>query len=500
MATNKVFASYQEIIDLHTEPDKVSCIGIHTPRGSTPHKMFSGFFDQFKKFKYRGCSVTLVPAARLPVDPLQVGYDDPNDAIDPRDIMNPLMFHGCHGEDLGAILNNLYSLGLVSANYLVDQFNTPSTDLMEFANQSGGDYDISASILEKLYYKALTDNTWKKAHPQKGFKKSGLRPLIYKVNATHQIMPDSDFNSAFDNLDDVGTPALGFDVSAPNIVLSRTPTKGGLQFVANKLTDLGWIDTRNALTNQSDSENVQIAGTGNTNLDEGLVNLLDNVSKRAQLPTVYMGVILLPPAYQVVQHFRMIINHYFAFAGFRGISFQNDTLGEVAPTYFRQDAADNPPVDPPEPGPSPEPETLAPGFYLELPGYSNSSHDWGVLLDSSSSVGYNKLYVVDENGEVSFYTGHCTINDIVRPFWWYKKDDGSIGFAFGHNNNSYCCYKDYYSASNWWVCRQNTGSGFPGGEVTLPDTGSPSSPVFAPTDSTFRNIVKTGIEVTWPEI
>lgn len=52
MATQKAFATYQEIYDVNTVSDNVSIIGIHTPVGAKPRKMLAGFFTQFRKYKY----------------------------------------------------------------------------------------------------------------------------------------------------------------------------------------------------------------------------------------------------------------------------------------------------------------------------------------------------------------------------------------------------------------------------------------------------------------
>ena len=101
MATQKVYCKYQDIIDLNTVGGTVSVIGIHTPTGDTPRKMFPGFFKQYKKWKYLGCSVVGANAAQLPVDPLGVSYEagEGNDTVaDPKDILNPILFHGCHGK------------------------------------------------------------------------------------------------------------------------------------------------------------------------------------------------------------------------------------------------------------------------------------------------------------------------------------------------------------------------------------------------------------------
>lgn len=57
MSTNFAKARYQEIYDINTVSDSVSVIGIHTPVGNKPRQMLAGFFTQFRKYKYAGCSV-----------------------------------------------------------------------------------------------------------------------------------------------------------------------------------------------------------------------------------------------------------------------------------------------------------------------------------------------------------------------------------------------------------------------------------------------------------
>ena len=73
---------------------------VFIPPGNTPVRRLSGFFSQFRKFRYKGCSVQVVPAATLPADPLQVGFEAGENQIDMRDMLNPILFHGTHGESL----------------------------------------------------------------------------------------------------------------------------------------------------------------------------------------------------------------------------------------------------------------------------------------------------------------------------------------------------------------------------------------------------------------
>lgn len=334
MTTQSAYASYQEVIDLHTESDTVSVIGIHTPTGSTPHKMFEGFFKQFKKFKYLGCSVSFVPAARLPADPLQVSYEAGETTIDPRDMLNPLMFHGCHGDDLGVILNKLYKLGTVGANSssMASIFDESDSAAMfgEYQNSRFG----SSDILEQLYYKALTDNTWKKAHPQKGFRKSGLRPLVYSLATNHQFLPQEDIATTLgpDNRDILGfngsSGALSEGVGVPGETylqfqsstakLMRDSNLKATQLFTPRLTGLGWLDTYSIYA-KVDSRTFSADSSAATY--ESYIKAMVPAEDMTTLPTIFMGVILLPPAYKTEQYFRMIITHHFGFKQFRGVSF-----------------------------------------------------------------------------------------------------------------------------------------------------------------------------------
>lgn len=336
MTTNFATANYQEVIDLHTESDTVSVIGIHTPCTDTPMKMLSGFWKQFRKMKYNGCSISLVPAARLPADPLQVSYAAGETTIDPRDMLNPIMFHGCHGDNMGSILNMLYS-GQVSNTDINRNFADSLEQNVFNSKMVGNDF------VEALYYKALTDNTWKKAHPQAGFRKSGLRPMVHSVVASApfglQTIVESEGTGlsptvrgnamkrygelGIDNtygLKAKGTPGLMDTVTEGGATdVDITPTHDSVSFMTSKLHPLGWQDTYSVHQNTMEATPL----TGDPQGDAGAIGaLLANpyLNEPLTVPKVFMGMIMLPPAYKTEQYFRLIINHNFAFKGFRGAS------------------------------------------------------------------------------------------------------------------------------------------------------------------------------------
>lgn len=353
MATNFATASYQEVVDLHTESKTVSVIGIHTPCTSTPVKMLGGFWKQFRKVKYLGCSLSLVPAARLPADPLQVSIGAGEPTIDPRDMLNPIMFHGCHGDDMGAILDTLYS-GETSGTSDVVRKSSDSAVLDVFSeSQKGNDY------VDALYYRSLTDRTWAKAHPQVGFRKSGLRPLVHQIVANR---PFSEFNpdvrpsglgplvgnrgtgqmgtyatgtSDVDNkLSVLPTPGLPDTVEPEGPTFEINANHNGYAFATSGLRSLGWQDTQTSL--MTTQAYVSQALTGDAQQDaQKVADTWTKVVAPNTIPKFYMGMILLPPAYKTEQWFRLQINHNFAFKGFRGISMIDDDTKVInnAPAY-----------------------------------------------------------------------------------------------------------------------------------------------------------------------
>lgn len=317
MATNYAQATYTEVIDLQTVADSQSIIGIHTPVGASPYQRLRGFFTQFRKFKYNGIkSLVMVPAAQLPVDPLGLtGVVGTTELMDPRDSLNPILFHGCHGEYLDQILNEIYNQG----NY-VGSGNEP-------VNENGGNVSPSADEFRSPssqdiynYYAKLTDSSWRKFGIQSGVKLSGLRPLVHTVvqnmpslpsmasGATavyHQnagvfgdvvagvVQPPGTTPSAYP-IDNVYVP-MGQAQEVPvynNGVFSGIEEVYKQQFT-NRMTSLGWLPTA---TKQS--------GAG------------DNIQNVTILPKCFMGVLVMPPAYNVEQYFRMVITHSFSFKDF----------------------------------------------------------------------------------------------------------------------------------------------------------------------------------------
>nr|QCC72684.1 capsid protein [Cressdnaviricota sp.] len=306
MATNYVTAKYQEIYDLGTQAGKTTILGIHTPDDGNVYNMLSGFFDQFRKYKYNGCSVSMVPAAQLPADPLQVSFEAGALTCDPRDLLNPILFHGCHGEELSEILDSIYYKG---------------------ANPMGSVHEgvTDTTLAESSYYAALSDPSFRKFGIQSGAKVS-LKPMVHPLALTNPMVPsDSGWSYGYQdgesyrtgsyNGHDVGNLNSNGTIEDPDIATLMKLTGTGFPVTtaivqtkptmfSNGLRPLGWLPTWQFVPWESTASSAAQASVQQFNI------------KTTRLPRLYMGFFILPPSYTQEMYFRLIITHYFEFKDF----------------------------------------------------------------------------------------------------------------------------------------------------------------------------------------
>jgi hypothetical protein len=303
MATNYASASYQEILDVNTVKGNVTVIGIHTPTGNTPVRRLSGFFSQFRKFRYKGCSVQVVPAATLPADPLQVGFEAGENTIDMRDMLNPILFHGTHGESLQIAWNNIFvnpnrydSYPNPNYNGYIEGAAFDATDL-EFGN-------TTLSTIETQYYQAITDRSWRKFGIQSTFKLPFMSPRVWKASTIYPILQNGGLEEGSMNTGPNyagGTLPLGsiFD-SGNGKGLSQEIDEAqhvlDQKWMSSGTTPLGWLPT---VTFPNVKSSTQVTPAPAT-----------------VLPKIFMGILVLPPSYLQELYFRVIVTHYYEFKGF----------------------------------------------------------------------------------------------------------------------------------------------------------------------------------------
>lgn len=310
--------TYTETYDLNTEEGSPTVLAIHSPIGPTPYKMLAPAFKMYKKYKYLGCDVTIVNSARLPIDPEQVGKIAGENYIDPRDMLNPILMKGCHGESLGKILDSMYNGQLNTAN----DFHVTGVDMKTFKES-----------LTNFYYTALGDDSWRKSNIQKTLQIKGLHPMVYSLSANHQILPSNSMASENYAENNPVTPTspgtLGNTVrgdsgqfavdglaggwTSPVVGPSHVynPSTGEYSYknglvsaFTSRMHRLGWLDTYQFVGQNVDPTAPNSGGS----------------AMIAELPKIFMALVMLPPAVLVRQYLRVLVRHKFKFAQYRTIT------------------------------------------------------------------------------------------------------------------------------------------------------------------------------------
>lgn len=295
MVNNVLHATYAETYDLNTAVNELSLLAIHTPQAPQLKKMFKGLFENFRKVKILGCNFKMVCASQQSLDPSQMGLEAGQ--VDPRDVLNPILFKACTGDSLNVLLDRIYS----TANW---QANVGDGSLGQVIATDG---DALAA-----YYELLADESFRKAHPQAGLTITGLRPFVHKVVTTQPFKWSGvgSQDKGVPRIEDKGGSAVANDVygfggpaaSELSTIGPNPPTV----FLSNGVTEFPSFPTTVARTVDS----IEGGSTGDIVSNNGywLIN---------EIPRVYMGVLVLPPAILQRLFFRLTIVWHLSFSDFR---------------------------------------------------------------------------------------------------------------------------------------------------------------------------------------
>lgn len=290
MVNNVVNATYVETYDLRTVTGRMAILGIHTPTAVALKKMYRGFFEQYKKVKIHGCDLIGVCASSQALSPAEVGLTA--GLTDPRDVLNPILFKACTGENLDLLLDRIYSNPSAGENFgSIHREDITDTDELG------------------MYYQYLSDDSFRKFHPQGGIHVSDLKPFVHRVATTQPFKwsvgdgstPQPKIGSAIDsnNYADASNPSSGFGGS--------DGTAGAFPsvFVSNGLEPMPWIET------------TYEGNTTTANDDTGQSTTVLATNLASSIPRIYCGVVILPPAILQPLYFRFQVRWHLSFKDFR---------------------------------------------------------------------------------------------------------------------------------------------------------------------------------------
>lgn len=309
MVNNTVNATYVETYDLNTAIGEMSMLGVHTPQARSLKMMYKGLFEQYKRYKILGCDIAMVCASTQNLTPDLVGLEAGE--VDPRDVLNPILFRACTGETINALVDKIYDEATADVS-------TGSVDVHR-------EDTASATNILATYYNFLADDQWRKAHPQSGLIVKGLKPYVHRVVTTQPFKWNgcaggvgSSARKITSRPDILGgqpdTQGAGYGFGGVNGNASANPTV----FVSNGLIDMPWLDT----TYEGSFKYRDPEGAEEQSTRIGLGVITD-------VPKVWMGAIILPPAILQRLFFRMQIRWHIAFKDFRP-AFEVGPIGTYA--------------------------------------------------------------------------------------------------------------------------------------------------------------------------
>lgn len=335
-------ASISEIYDLSTSVGRGTVLKIHTPTGNNIKRHLMGHFLQYKQFKYLGADVSLIPASTLPADPLSLGYDEGEPTIDPRDMVNPILYRYYHGEAMltDALIREFpdaYGSG-------TDAINTGRTleHVGHSVDQQGYLNGLTDSEYDMIYPNCLMDPSFKKAGVQQGFR-IRVKPYVYNLVSNRQYLSNSRwsfpagtgsdsaafFKDASRTANWQSDKGIGSYVAVAAI--DEGDTLGAVnmdqafvgELFTNKLQPLGWMDTVTNVWN-ADASNINNPAPANVRyspdnafVSQSGIGSSGSFAYQTYLPNISMLYVMMPPAYKTLFYFRLMIKHHFAFRGFR---------------------------------------------------------------------------------------------------------------------------------------------------------------------------------------
>lgn len=166
-----VFVKVRETYDLHTIKNRMTVIGIHTPKPDIIQKNFPGLLMQCRAYRPVSADVRIACASMEALDPLQVGVAE--GTIAPEDAFNPILYKAMSNK------------GMSQLEARINYDGVAGTALLDIdGNSADIDVDTTTAAVDEfpIYYGLLSNaHDWKHAAPQSGLEMKGLRPLVYEM-------------------------------------------------------------------------------------------------------------------------------------------------------------------------------------------------------------------------------------------------------------------------------------------------------------------------------
>lgn len=284
-----VFVKVRETYDLHTTKDKMTVIGIHTPKPDIIKANYPGLLMQCRAYRPVSADVRVACASVLPLDPQGVGLSEGD--VAPEDVFNPILYKAMSNKGMSQLEAriNMMRTGM----YTVDVDGKTAVVDVDSVTSTADEFPI--------YYGLLSEtSSWKHANPQSGLAMNKLKPLVYEMvyNVGDTI------GGAFEAQDQA------FAGPADNGVLLTCPP----QRILGKAKHMPFINcTAYSYTDAKTPGNYSPAGFSDSITPA-------NCEINVPYLHVFVGCIIVPPSRLHEMFYRMVVEWTIEFTSIRPIS------------------------------------------------------------------------------------------------------------------------------------------------------------------------------------
>lgn len=288
-----VFVKVRETYDLHTVKNRMTVIGIHTPKPDIIQKNFPGLLMQCRSYRPVSADVRIACASMLPLDPKGVGVAEGD--VAPEDVFNPILYKAMSNKGMSQLEARI--------NY---DGNGGSALLDVAGNSAEVDVDTTTAATDEfpIYYGLLSNaHDWKHANPQAGLQMSGLKPLVYEM-----------VYNIGDSISDISVPG---QTTAPNT--DGTPVYIGSRAILGNAKPFPFIPCTAYAAADACPPGFVSGNSGD--------NIPYNKETTVPYMKVFCGCIVIPPSRLHELFYRMVVEWTIEFSTIRPIGEITDWLG-----------------------------------------------------------------------------------------------------------------------------------------------------------------------------
>lgn len=278
-----VFVKVRETYDLHTLPNKMTVIGVHTPSSGIVKRNYPGLLMNCKMYRPVHCDIRLACASMLPLDPKGIGTTEED--VAPEDVFNPILYKAVSNKSMSQIEQYINRGNDAGWTVRGDSLDSTADGLL------ADDFD--------LYYGLLSNtHDWKHANPQSGLSMSKVTPLVYEV-----------LYNLGDNREDNNTNSSATNGIAPNGKL-ETMTQ---IFFKGKAHPMPLMNCTTPVGSVGSDVYQSLAGFGPTDTPA-------NAQRGVPAPKVMCACLCIPPSRRHQLFYRMVVEWTLEFVGLRPLS------------------------------------------------------------------------------------------------------------------------------------------------------------------------------------